>query len=264
METSLWTASCLSSVICISSSRFLTSAHTRVAISGPILGSPSAEMKVLKVIALVEFNSARTLLADFSAILSSEISSCSLSSKRYRSPNLVTSPDEQSCSASFSPIPSIPSFLHQYRIPLSSLDGQSMLVHLMNAPSIIRSVEHLGHPSGTGISDLEGSDSEKGVPSEWDLSMRSLSWAGPRTSVIFGITSPLLTTLTLSPIIIPSLSTSPLLWSVVFSTVTPETTTGATRETGVTLPVLPVCQKTSISTVTASSAGNFHASAHRG
>ena len=69
---------------------------------------------------------------------------------------------------------------------------------------------------------------------------------------------------TLSPIFIPNLITSPLLCNVVFSTVTPDTTTGATLETGVILPVLPTCHSTSIKTVVASSGGNFHANAHLG
>ena len=84
------------------------------------------------------------------------------------------------------------------------------------------------------------------------------------TSMIFGMTSPRRTILTLSPRMMPKRSTSLRLWSVVFSTVTPETMTGATLDTGVTFPVLPVCQNTSMRTVTASSGGNFHANAHRG
>ncbi len=109
-----------------------------------------------------------------------------------------------------------------------------------------------------------GSGSSNGVPSACFLSFKSESRAAPSTSVIFGITSPLLTTLTRSPSMIPSLSTSPLLCNVVLSTVTPETVTGATLETGVTFPVLPVCHSTSISTLIASSGGNFQARAHLG
>ncbi len=139
-----------------------------------------------------------------------------------------------------------------------------MFVHLMKAPSTMSSVEQRGQVVGAETFVLVGNDSENAVPSECILPDRSSSSAGPITSVIFGITSPRLTTLTLSPTIIPRRSTSPLLWSVVFSTVTPETTTGATLDTGVTFPVLPVCQNTSISTVDASSGGNFHAKAQRG
>ncbi len=91
-----------------------------------------------------------------------------------------------------------------------------------------------------------------GDPSEWVLPSRSFNVALPKTSMILGITSPLLTTLTLSPMDIPSLSTSPLLCRVVFSTVTPDTITGAILETGVTFPVLPVCQSTPMSTEIAS------------
>ena len=82
--------------------------------------------------------------------------------------------------------------------------------------------------------------------------------------MILGITSPRRTIRTLSPIFIPKRSNSPELCSVTFSTVTPETTTGAIRATGVTVPVLPVCQSTSINTLNASSGGNFHANAQRG
>ena len=78
------------------------------------------------------------------------------------------------------------------------------------------------------------------------------------------MTSPLLTIFTLSPIAIFNLSTSPELCKVTFSTVTPETVTGATLATGVIVPVLPTCQSTLIRTVSASSGGNFHARAQRG
>ena len=134
----------------------------------------------------------------------------------------------------------------------------------MKAPSSISRVEQRGHSSGTVTALRSGSPSSKTDPSECRLPSRSEALAGPSTSTIFGMTSPLRTTLTLSPTVISSRSTSPLLCRVVFSTVTPETITGATLETGVTLPVLPVCHSTSISTVVASSGGNFHASAQRG
>ena len=78
------------------------------------------------------------------------------------------------------------------------------------------------------------------------------------------MTSPLRTILTLSPIDICNLFTSPRLCNVTFSTVTPETVTGATLATGVIVPVLPTCQSTFKRTVIASSGGNFQAKAHRG
>ena len=104
----------------------------------------------------------------------------------------------------------------------------------------------------------------KDAPSAWKRPSKSLTFAGPNVSMILGMTSPLRTTLTLSPIDTPNLSTSPTLCNVVFSTVTPLTTTGATRATGVTAPVRPVCQSMPSRTVRASSGGNFQASAHRG
>ena len=134
----------------------------------------------------------------------------------------------------------------------------------MKAPSSISVVAQRGHSVGTDTSLLSGSGSAKEVPSECRLPSISEATAGPRTSIILGMTSPRRTTLTLSPSWIPRRSTSPLLCSVVFSTVTPDTITGATLETGVTFPVLPVCQSTSMSTVVASSGGNFHARAQRG
>ena len=82
MVTRRSTASSLSVVISIRSSRVLISVHTRDAISGPIRGSPSAEMKVLRGIDLLASNSSRILLADFSAILSRLSNSCSLSPRR--------------------------------------------------------------------------------------------------------------------------------------------------------------------------------------
>ena len=146
----------------------------------------------------------------------------------------------------------------------SSREGQFRSRHRMNAPSSTSVDEHLGHCVGIVTGVLVGSGSSNGVPSACFLPLKSDSCAVPKTSVIFGMTSPLLTTLTRSPSIIPSLSTSPLLCSVVLSTVTPDTVTGATLDTGVTLPVLPVCHSTSIKTLIASSGGNFQARAQRG
>ena len=114
------------------------------------------------------------------------------------------------------------------------------------------------------IWEYSGKFSLNCVPSEWILPSMSAIVALSMTATIFGITSPLRTNFTLSPIEIFNLSTSPELCKVTFSTVTPDTVTGATLATGVTVPVRPTCQSTSIRTVLASSGGNFHARAHRG
>ncbi len=146
----------------------------------------------------------------------------------------------------------------------TTLAEQSRFVQRRKAPSTTNFVAQTGHSVGETTSFVEGIDSVNGSPSEWLLPSISTAFAGPILSMIFGMTSPRLTIRTLSPIRIPSLSTSPALCRVVFSTVTPETLTGATRATGVTAPVLPVCHSTPISTVVASSGGNFQANAHLG
>ena len=143
-------------------------------------------------------------------------------------------------------------------------DGQDRLVQRRNAPSSCNWVLHSGHSVGTCGEEWGGNSPEKSLPSAWNLPSKSRSSATPKDSMIFGITSPLRTIRTLSPIETPSRSTSPTLCNVVFSTVTPLTTTGATRATGVTAPVRPVCQSMSSNTVIASSGGNFQANAHRG
>ena len=120
------------------------------------------------------------------------------------------------------------------------------------------------HASGICGEALVGNSPVNDSPSAWKRPWRSLLLAGPNVSMIFGITSPRRTIRTLSPIDTPKRSTSPTLCKVVFSTVTPLTTTGATRATGVTAPVRPVCQSISSRTVIASSGGNFQARAHRG
>ena len=143
-------------------------------------------------------------------------------------------------------------------------EGHPEFPHFRNAPSECNFVAHRGHAEGGCTSVLLGRSSLKFDPSECLLPSRSAFVAWPMTSVILGITSPHLTIITRSPIFKPNRLTSPGLWSVVFSTVTPETITGATLATGVTLPVRPVCQSTDMTTVIASYGGNFHASAHLG
>ena len=91
--------------------RLPTSVAMTEAISGPILGRPSAAMKVLSVMLLLPSSWSITLLADFSAILSSPSMSSRFS--LYRSARFDTSPVSHICSASFSPIPSISRYLHQ-------------------------------------------------------------------------------------------------------------------------------------------------------
>ena len=59
------------------------------------------------------------------------------------------------------------------------------------------------------------------------------------TDNIWGITSPALSIVAKSPILISFLSISSWLWSVTFVTVTPETKTGSILATGVSAPVLP-------------------------
>ena len=168
------------------------------------------------------------------------------------------------CVASLSPMPSISWNLHQYSKDLTTLAGQLVLPHFRNAPSEKRRLLHLGHSLGTTTADFVGRGSSNGRPSECNRPNTSSGEALPITPIIFGMTSPRLTIFTKSPILMPNLCTSPGLWRVVFSTVTPDTTTGATLATGVTLPVRPVCQSTPITTVVASSGGNFQASAHLG
>ena len=122
-------------------------------------------MKVLRVIERLASSSSRILLADFSAILSRLSNSGSLSLSLYRSARLSTRPVEHSCSASFSPIPSIPSFLHQYSMARSRRAGQSRLVQRMKAPTSISSVAQRGQSVGVVISTLFGRESAKEVPS---------------------------------------------------------------------------------------------------
>ena len=123
------------------------------------------------------------------------------------------------CVASLSPMPSISWNLHQYSKDLTTLAGQLVLPHFRNAPSE-RRLLHLGHSLGT-TADFVGRGSSNGRPSECNRPNTSSGEALPITPIIFGMTSPRLTIFTKSPILMPNLCTSPGLWRVVFSTVTP-------------------------------------------
>ena len=79
-----------------------------------------------------------------------------------------------------------------------------------------------------------------------------------------GITSPALRTITSSPINKPLRLISSILCSVALVTVTPPTTTGRNRATGVIEPVRPTCTSMSNRVVTRSCAGNLCAIAKRG
>ena len=60
------------------------------------------------------------------------------------------------------------------------------------------------------------------------------------TETTWGITSPALSTVTVSPILISFLIISSSLWSVAFETITPPILTGFIFATGVNAPVLPI------------------------
>ena len=92
----------------------------------------------------------------------------------------------------------------------------------------------------------------------------SRSASGVRLSTSCGITSPARWTTTRSPGRTPSLAISSRLCSVTLVTVTPPTRTGASRPTGVSLPVRPTWMSMLSSVVSACSAGNLCASAQRG
>ena len=79
-----------------------------------------------------------------------------------------------------------------------------------------------------------------------------------------GMTSPARRTTTVSPIHTSLRSISSWLWSVALVTVTPPTSTGSSRATGVSLPVRPTWTSMFSTVVSASSAGNLKATAQRG
>ena len=84
------------------------------------------------------------------------------------------------------------------------------------------------------------------------------------TPTIWGMTSPALWRMTVSPTRMSLRAISSALCRVAFSTTTPPTVTGVRRATGVTAPVRPTCRSMAMSTVRACSAGNFRAMAQRG
>ena len=97
--------------------------------------------------------------------------------------------------------------------------------------------------------------------------MKSRSLPSRRDSItrtIWGITSPARCRITLSPMRIFLRRTSSSLCKVAFDTVTPPTSTGSRRATGVKAPVLPTCMSISRSVVSACSAANLCAMAQRG
>ena len=77
------------------------------------------------------------------------------------------------------------------------------------------------------------------------------------TKTTWGITSPALSTFTVSPSLISFLMISSSLWSVALETTTPPTVTGSTFATGVIAPVLPTWIIISLILVVAFSAENL-------
>ena len=84
------------------------------------------------------------------------------------------------------------------------------------------------------------------------------------TRTTFGITSPLRSTTTVSPICRPSRSISSSLCSVARETVTPLTTFGFRCATGVSAPVRPTCTSISTTSVSTCRAAYLNAMAQRG
>ena len=84
------------------------------------------------------------------------------------------------------------------------------------------------------------------------------------TRTTFGMTSPLRTTTTRSPICRPRRSISCALCSVACDTVTPPTCTGSRMARGVTAPVRPTCTSMSRTLVSACCAAGLQAIAQRG
>ena len=161
-------------------------------------------------------------------------------------------------------MPSISSARHQYNTARVVRASHMRSSHRRKAPSKRSEAPQDGHSLGDEMGADAGNWPSKARPSACERPSRSCSLARPRPASIFGMTSPRRTMRTLSPSRRLRRSTSPALCSVVFSTVTPATTCGAMRATGVTAPVRPVCQSTASSTETASSGGNFQARAQRG
>ena len=84
------------------------------------------------------------------------------------------------------------------------------------------------------------------------------------TRTTSGITSPARCTTTQSPMRTSLRRISSSLCSVALVTVTPDTRTGSSSATGVRAPVRPTYTRISVTRVTACSAGNLNAMAHRG
>ena len=107
---------------------------------------------------------------------------------------------------------------------------------------------HAGHDVGGDVTTVLD---DEGTPS-----------ANP---VIRGMTSPARSTTTLAPTYKPFRAASSKLCSVALPTVAPPSSTGGSSvATGVSAPVRPTCTSTPASVVTAVSAGNLCATAHRG
>ena len=84
------------------------------------------------------------------------------------------------------------------------------------------------------------------------------------TLIIWGITSPALLMITVSPTLGSNRLTSSMLCKVQLLTITPPTFTGLSLATGVNIPVLPTWKSIDSIEVVASSAGNLCAIAHLG
>ena len=110
---------------------------------------------------------------------------------------------------------------------------------------------HAGHSSGGDVTTTPVEDTVDDTVS-----------ANP---VIRGMTSPARSTTTRAPTYKPFLAASSKLCSVALPTVAPPSSTGGSSvATGVSAPVRPTCTSTPASVVTAVSAGNLCATAHRG
>ena len=148
-----------------------------------------------------------------------------LASRENKSATSRTSSASTSCSMSRSPRPSMSRALREAKWRIDSLrcapQTSPPLQRISTSPSFSTEEPQTGQCNGATIG----------------LGLGLTDPGTPLTT--FGITSPALRITTSSPIRIPRRATSSMLCSVVLLTVTPPTKTGASRATGVMVPVRP-------------------------
>ncbi|MNV38796.1 hypothetical protein D3C71_1303590 [compost metagenome] len=171
--------------------------------------------------------------------------------RRNRSAGFLTYSFSTSCSMILSPMPSTSNALRETKCFSASLRCAAQI-----SPPVQRAT---ASPSTLSTSEPHTGQCCGNTTSRASAGRRSVI-----TPTTCGITSPARRTITVSPMRRPKRSISSALCSVALLTITPATSTGSRRATGVIAPVRPTWNSTSRTRVICSCAGNLNAVAQRG